>query len=88
MTRYEIRIDELVLRGLPEEYAVTLAGWLEEELRGQVPSTPDLTGRAEGVVRPRPEATPAADVTDLAGRVAAGIWSAASQGSAGERGPR
>lgn len=92
MTRYEIRIDELVLRGLPEGYADalagTLAGRLEEELRTQVPSTPGLMDRAEDVVRPRPEATPVADVTELAGRVAAGIWSAASGGSAGERGPR
>jgi hypothetical protein len=69
MTRVEIHIDELVLRGLPQEYVDALPPLVERRLT-------ELAQRREPVV-PRVARGPVADVGALADLVARQVWAEA-----------
>jgi hypothetical protein len=77
MTRFEIRIEELVLR-VPGEYADGLAEQLEQELRRLALDAPPnaLVHSVQAAVRPAPAGVAVSDVAGLARQAAAGVWAA------------
>lgn len=83
MTRIEIRIDELVLRGVPQEYAGVIAARVEEhltELARRHVADHGVEGIASSrldAVAPRPARAPAEGVGALAADVARQVWGAA-----------
>ena len=82
MTRLEIRIERLVLRGVPEEYAKGLGELVEQRLteiataglRSDEPA-PGGPGRTNAATR-----AGIADRDDLAALVADRIWTASREG--------
>jgi hypothetical protein len=80
MTRLEIRIERLVLRGVPEEYANGLRELVERrltELATAGPSTDEADGAARGNAA---TATTVADREALAALVADRILTASREG--------
>lgn len=77
MTRLEIDIDELVLRGLPAEYVHALPPLVQQRLS-------ELAQRREPVV-PRFTGEPVADVGALADLVARQVWAEARSSGWAER---
>ena len=77
MTRIEVHIDRLVLRGVPAEFAEGLGPLIEQRLSEL--ATADRRGDA-APLQPEPRTRrerPAADRETLATRVARDVWAAA-----------
>lgn len=79
MRRVEIRIDELVLRGVPGHQADQLVARIEAHLRRLARDTPieGLTGHAAAALRPQPAHV--SNGQDLAEILADRIWAAATR---------
>lgn len=83
MTRIELRIDELVLRGVPAEYAAELSGRIEQQLTElairQVSGggIPGLQNARSDAVHTRPARAQVEGAAGLAGEVARQVWAAA-----------
>ena len=82
MTRFEIRIDELVLRGVPREQAAEVTGQVEARLRALAAagSAEGMHGGSRDAVRTRPIQ---AEPTALGNAVADRVWSAVSGAQGG-----
>ncbi len=83
MTRIELRIDELVLRGVPAEYAAEMAGRIEQQLTELAArhvsggGTPGLRNARSDAVQTRPARAQVEGAAGLASEVARQVWGAA-----------
>jgi hypothetical protein len=83
VTRIELRIDELVLRDVPAEYADELAGRIERQL-SELAARQVSGGAIQGLqntrsdrVETRPVRAPVEGAAGLASEVARQVWGAA-----------
>jgi hypothetical protein len=82
VTRIELRIDELVLRGVPEEYAAEMAGRIEQQLTELAArhtsegGTLELRNARWDAVQTRPARAPVEGAAGLASEVARQVWGA------------
>ena len=82
MTRIEVHIDRLVLRGVPAELTEGLAPLVE--LRLAELATADRRGQPPPGTTPARRREAAVDTAGLAARIARDIWSAARPRTDGE----
>lgn len=84
MTRLELHIEEIVLHGVPAEYADEVAAQVTAHLETLATEDPESLSPLEGGMRdavcPLGPRTPTTDAHDLGTHVADAVWAAATTG--------